>query len=171
MSFYDDDDDFDSGGNNNPLRKVVKDLEKKLAAEQKARQEAEDKLSTVSKTVKQRTVADVLKDSGANPGLARYVLADVEDPTPESVSQWLTENGELFGYKPPAPEGSDAVAQALGLPADTVLPPDIVAAYEKFAASQQGGSPSAGGDALAAKLNDPNLSHADLLNLIASASN
>jgi len=169
MSF-DDDDDFDaSGGSQNPLRKVVRDLEKKLAAEQKAREEAEGKLSAVSKTVRQRTVSDVLKDKGANPALARFALQDLdEDPTPEAVDKWLTENGELFGYKPPAPDPADP-AQTLGLPAGTTLPPDLVSAYEKFMSTQQGGQSATGGDQLAAKLADPNLSQADLLNLIQTA--
>lgn len=169
MSFYDDDDDDASGGSQNPLRKVVRDLEKKLAAEEKARKEAEDRLTSVSKTVRQRTVSDVLKDKGANPSLARFALQDLdEDPTAESIEKWLTDNGELFGYKAPAPDLTDP-AQTLGLPAGTTLPPDLVSAYEKFVNSQQGGQSATGGDQLAAKLADPNITQAELLNLIQTA--
>lgn len=167
MSFYDDDDDDASGDSRNPLRKTVRDLEKKLAAEKKAREEAEERLTSVNKTVRQRTVSDVLKDKGANPSLARFALQDLdEDPTADAVEKWLTDNGELFGYKAPAPDPADP-AQTLGLPAGTTLPPDLVSAYEKFMSTQQGGQSATGGDQLAAKMADPNLTKDELLNLIA----
>lgn len=163
MSFYDDEDEG-SSEDRNPLRKVVKDLEKRLAAEEKARKEAEEKLTATSKQVRQRTVQDVLKDKGVNPALARFVLQDLDDPTPESVDQWVKDNGELFGIKAEeaptdAPEGQSA----------TALPPDLIDAYAKFQASQQGGVSATGGDQLAAKLADPNLTQAELLNLLQSA--
>lgn len=168
MSFYDDDDDDASGSDRNPLRKVVKDLEKKLAAEEKARKEAEAQLQTIGKTVKQRTVSDVLKDKGVNPALARFVLQDLDDPTPESVDQWVKDNGELFGVKAAEPEGEDP-AQALGLQPGTTLPPDLVEQIQKFQASQSGGQSSTASVSLEAKLADPNLSHEELLNLISTA--
>lgn len=127
---------------NSPL---VKHLRDKLKANAKAAKEAEERASKAEKAVRQRTVADVLKEKGANPGLARYVLADVDDPTPESVSSWLSENGEIFGFKPPAPDPKDA-ASVLGLPAGTELPPDLLVAYEKFLNGQQGGQRPVGGE-------------------------
>ena len=170
MSFYEDDDEYDENGRTNPLRKTVNQLEKQLKEMQKQIEERDAELSKERKTNRQRSVADVLKDKGADPRLARYVLQDVEDPTPEAVASWLQTEGELFGYKPTA---SDDPATALGLPAGTALPPDLVAAYEKFAAGQTGGTPSAatGEAALSAKLTDPNLTQAELLNLIAGAGN
>lgn len=168
MSFYDDDDDDTSGSDRNPLRKVVKDLEKKLAAEEKARKEAEAQLTSLGKTVKQRTVSDVLKDKGVNPALARFVLQDLDDPTPESVDQWVKDNGELFGVKPADPEGDEA-AKALGIDPGTTLPPDLVDAMKKFQASQAGGQSSTASASLEARVADPNLSHEELLNLIGTA--
>lgn len=166
-SYEDDDDDFDSR-DRNPLRDVVKDLEKKLEKEAKARQEAEERAAKVDKALRSKTVAEVLKEKGANPALARYALQDLEDPTPESVNSWLAENGELFGYKP---QVTVDPAQVLGLPAGTTLPPDLVDAYQRFMSSQQGGVPSAQSpeQALAAKLADPSLTQAELLALIATA--
>lgn len=169
-SFEDDDDDLygDPRDQRNPLRDVVKDLEKKLEKEAKARQEAEERASKVEKSLRSKTVAEVLKEKGANPALARYALQDLEDPSPESVNTWLIENGELFGYKP---QPATNAAQLMGLPADTALPPDLVAAYEKFMTSQQGGLPSSQTpeQVLAAKLADPALTRAELEALIASA--
>lgn len=171
MSFYDEDgEDGDQNGRRNPLRDTVNNLEKQLKKLQDDLKERDDALTQERKTNRQRTVADTLKDKGADPRLARYVLQDVEDPTPEAVNSWLATEGELFGYKPQA---ATDPAQALGLPTGTALPPDLVAAYEKFAAGQQGGqAATVSGEAnIAAKLADPNLTQTELLNLIAGAGN
>jgi hypothetical protein len=166
---YDDDDDELFGGGNDPqadtplvrqLRKQIKKLEADKAA-------AEERASKTEKVVRQRTVADVLKEKGVNPALSRFVLQDLDDPTPEAVSSWLSENGELFGIKPNV---STDPAQALGLPTGTELPSDLIQAYQKFVSGQaSGGSNPDPSNALAAKLADPNLSQEELLGLIASA--
>lgn len=168
MSFYDEDGDEQNG--RNPLRETVNQLEKRLKELEKDVQTKDAELATERKQNRQRTVADTLKDKGADPRLARYVLQDVEDPTPEAVVTWLTTEGELFGYKP---EPATDPAAALGLPAGTALPPDLVAAYEKFAAGQTGGQQATvtGTAALEAKLNDPDLTQAQLLSLIGNAGN
>lgn len=166
MSYYDDDDDLNNGGGQqNPLRKVVKDLEKKLEAADKRAQEAEEKLNKASRGLAQRTVADVLKDKGADPRLSKYVIRDLdgEEVTTEAVDKWLATDGELFGYKP---QSAGSPAEALGLPADTVLPPDLVAAYEAFTKSQGSGTPAPNTDPVMAKLNDPNLTREQLEALI-----
>lgn len=65
---------------------------------------------------RQRTVADALTAAGANPGIARFVAADLGDKeiTTDSVKEWLTANGALFGAaaQPPAqPAEPSAPAQ------------------------------------------------------------
>lgn len=165
MSQYDGDDDYDD--NNQDPSKLVKDLRKQLKALTTRAEAAEAEAAKNVKVVRARTVADVLKDKGVNPALSRFVLQDLEDPTPEAVSTWLTENGELFGVKPPAVDP----AQTLGLPAGTELPPDLKAAYEKFIGGQSVTTHSDPTDAVAAKLADPNLSRDDLLGLLTSSGN
>lgn len=163
-----DDDDDDLGGyNNDPAQDtpLVKQLRKQLKDAQKLANEAADRATKAEKSVRQRTVADVLKEKGANPGLARYVLQDLEDPTPESVSSWLAEQGELFGYKPQTP--SDP-AQAMGLPAGTELPPDLVAAYQRFTNGQTTGVHTDPVDATLAAVQNAQ-SADELLALIAAA--
>lgn len=164
--YHDDEDEFyGDPSQNTPL---VKDLRKQLKEALKAKESAEERASKAEKSVRTRTVSDVLKDKQANPGLARYVLQDLDDPTPEAVSAWLADNGELFGYKPPAPDPSDPAA-VLGLPAGTDLPPDLVAAYQQYQASQQSGGPKPDvSDPVTAKLNDPTLTKEQLLALIAT---
>lgn len=165
---YDDDDDELFGGNDpqndTPL---VKQLRKQIKALEKQNNDLSAAVQKSEKVVRQRTVADVLKEKGVNPALSRFVLQDLDDPTPESVSSWLAENGELFGIKPSV---SEDPAQALGLPSGTELPPDLVQAYQKFVSGQASGAKNPNPtDALSAKLNDPNLTQAELLSLIASA--
>lgn len=168
MSQYDDDDFDDFGNDPNANTPLVKNLRKQLNNATKAAKDLEERAVKAEKQVRARTVADVLKEKGANPGLARYVLADVEDPTAESVNSWLTTNGDLFGYKPPAPAAGD-IASMLGLPAGSELPPDLKQAYEKFTNAGQGTQRPNAQSSEAAALADPNLTHDQLLALIASS--
>lgn len=133
----DDEDEFDFSNDPAANTPLVKQLRKQLKEAQKAATDWEQKASKADAANRQRVVADVLKDKGASPALARYALADLKEtgvePTPEAVASWLTENGELFGYKP-QPQADPA--QAFGLPAGTELPPDLVAAYQQFVNGQ-----------------------------------
>ena len=60
-----------------------------------------------------RTIADTLREKGANPKLAKYAARDLDgDVTDESVAKWLEDEGELFGYQPAGQEDDpDAVQQ------------------------------------------------------------
>lgn len=87
-------------------------LRKALKAQQKATKDREAELATVREElsalkgqVSSQTIAGLLEAKGAKPGLAKF-MADVE-ATDEAVTKWLTENGEIFGYKPKA-EGDGA---------------------------------------------------------------
>lgn len=134
-----DDDDDELDFSNDPAQNtpLVKQLRKQLKDLKAENTSLSDRASKAESSVRQRTVADVLKDKGASPALARYALADLKEtgvePTPEAVNTWLVENGELFGYKP-APATS--IAEAMGLPAGTELPSDLVQNYQKLLQSQ-----------------------------------
>jgi hypothetical protein len=84
---------------------VVAQLRKALKAQQKANKEKDEaleaantELATLRGTVTQTTLEKLLEAKGAKPGLAKF-MKDVE-ATDESVTTWLTENGDFFGYKP-----------------------------------------------------------------------
>lgn len=82
----------------------------------KALREARDKAASEAKELKkqlddalakltERNLKDVLQGKSLNPGLARFMKADGIDGSDESaVDKWLTDNGELIGFKPNAPE-------------------------------------------------------------------
>jgi hypothetical protein len=101
MSQYDEFDDETSeneNGQNDPagLRKLIKDLQKKLDAASKERDEA-------VKAVSDFRVRDVLNERGLSDKRAlRLLKADgVDAADAGAVDAWLQENGDLFGYKPP----------------------------------------------------------------------
>lgn len=137
----DDDDEFDFSNDPAANTPLVKQLRKQLKDAQKAATDWQDKATKAESSNRQRVVADVLKDKGASPALARYALSDLKEqgvePTAEAVNGWLTENGELFGYKP-APVTD--MASALGLPSGTELPADLIQQYQKFLNGQTNAS-------------------------------
>jgi hypothetical protein len=84
---------------------VVAQLRKALKAQQKANREKEEaleaantELATLRGTVTQTTLEKLLEAKGAKPGLAKFMNG--VEATDESVTTWLTENGDFFGYKP-----------------------------------------------------------------------
>lgn len=82
--------------------KLNKQLQDALALVEKFQQES-----------RKNTIADALREKGANPKLAKYISRDLEgDVTVDAVDKWLDEEGELFGYKPAdADEDEDAQEQ------------------------------------------------------------
>lgn len=74
-------------------QKLVKDRDAELAT-------VKEELTTLKGQVSSTTIAGLLEAKGAKPGLAKF-MSDVE-ATDEAVTKWLTENGEIFGYKPKA---------------------------------------------------------------------
>jgi hypothetical protein len=114
-NFEYDDDDY---GNGNDL---VSQLRKALRAKEKEAKDAQAKVEELAKTnaelsgkVRGVSLSEILKTKGAKPALAKF-MTDVE-ATDESVTAWLAENGELFGYTPKAEgaasDGGDTSGQA-----------------------------------------------------------
>lgn len=81
---------------------LVKDLRKQLAEAHKRAKLAEEELSQAKSQNRERSVADVLTAKGVNPKVAKFIPADVDGE--EAISQWLEENGELFGGAPQVDE-------------------------------------------------------------------
>jgi hypothetical protein len=95
MSNYDyEDDDFDtndSGDLVKQLRKATKQKDKELA-ELKAQYE------NLSKANRERAIKDALASRGVNGKIASFIPQDI-DPTEESVSKWLEDYADVFGYQ------------------------------------------------------------------------
>lgn len=92
----DEDLDTDSLGDGGDL---VKKLRKANRASEKRIKELTEQLEGFSKQQRESTVKSVLEQKGVNPKAARLILKDLDDINEESVSNWLEENGDLFGIK------------------------------------------------------------------------
>jgi len=97
MSNYDyEDDDFDPSANDGndlvkQLRKATKQKDKELA-ELKAQYES------LAKSNRERAIKDALASRGVNTKIASFIPQDI-DPTEESVSKWLEDYSDVFGYQ------------------------------------------------------------------------
>jgi len=92
---YEDDDDtestFDSNDLVKQLRKANKQKEKELA-------ELKSQFEGLSKAQRERAIKDTLEARGVNSKIAKFIPSDI-DPTEESLSKWLDDNGDVFGFQ------------------------------------------------------------------------
>ena len=96
MSNYDyEDDDFNFEDTSNDL---VKQLRKQLKAKEKELSEKESALTNLSKAQRERAIKDTLASRGVNSKIATFIPQDI-DPTEESVSKWLEDYADVFGYE------------------------------------------------------------------------
>ena len=79
---------------------LLKKLRKAKRADEKRIKELTEQLETFTKTQRERTVKEVLEKKGVNQKAARLILKDLDGEFSEdAVSNWLNENGELFGLE------------------------------------------------------------------------
>jgi hypothetical protein len=125
MSNYDyEDDDFDSDSGDlvKQLRKANKQKEKELA-------ELKAQFESISKANRERAIKDALASRGVNGKIAAFIPQDI-DPTEESVSKWLEDYADVFGFQ-------QAEAQA-----KPNVDPKQAAAYQRMTnAVEQGATP------------------------------
>ena len=140
IDYEDDDDDFttpvvdQSNDLVKQLRKAQKQKDKELA-ELKAQYEALNKQS------RERAIKDVLEARGVNGKVAKFIPSDI-DPTEESLSKWLADNGDVFGIQQATEQQPPAVN------------PAEQAAYKKMnSAVEQGLTPDSSEDLLKKILN------------------
>jgi hypothetical protein len=79
---------------------LLKKLRKAKRADEKRIKELTEQLEGFSKAQRESTVKSVLEKKGVNQKAARLILKDLDgDFSEESVSNWLNDNGELFGLE------------------------------------------------------------------------
>ena len=93
---YEDDDDLDTNVSNND--DLVKQLRKQLKAKDKEMAEFKSQFENLSKAQRERAVKDVLEARGVNGKVAKFIPQDL-DPTEESLSKWLEDNADVFGFQ------------------------------------------------------------------------
>lgn len=100
-NYWDDEDEDDTTITGNESENdLQKKLRKKIKADEKRMKELEEKLDTYVKKERESSVKELLEKQGVNPKAARLILKDLDEVTPESVTNWLEDNGDLFGYNP-----------------------------------------------------------------------
>ena len=95
---YEEEDDFDfesepQSGN------AVKELRKANRAKEKALKELQAELEELRQDRRNRTIQEVLGARGVSEKIARFIPKDI-DSDEESVSRWLDENADVFGFEP-----------------------------------------------------------------------
>ena len=94
FEYEDDEDDITTSDNGNDL---VKQLRKATKQKDKELAELRAQFENVSKAQRERSIKDVLESRGVNSKIAKFIPSDV-DSTEESLSKWLDENGDVFGF-------------------------------------------------------------------------
>jgi len=96
MSNYDyEDDDFDTDSSGNDL---VKQLRKATKQKDKELAELKAQFDSLNKAQRERAIKDALASRGVNGKIAAFIPQDI-DPTEESVSKWLEDYADVFGYE------------------------------------------------------------------------
>ena len=90
---YEDDEEFTTDSND-----LVKQLRKQLKAKEKEMAEFKTQFESLSKAQRERAVKDVLEARGVNGKVAKFIPQDL-DPTEESLSKWLEDNADVFGFQ------------------------------------------------------------------------
>ena len=134
--YEDDDDDFTQESGNNDL---VKQLRKAAKQKDKELAELRAQFEGVSKAQRERNIKDVLESRGVNSKIAKFIPSDL-DPTEESLSKWLDDNGDVFGF---ATESNQSVVD-----------PAQAAAYKRMnSVTEQGLTPDASDDIMRRLMN------------------
>ena len=92
--YEDDDDDYTNDSSND----LVKQLRKASKQKDKELQELRSQFDNLSKGQRERAIKDVLATRGVNSKIASFIPQDI-DPTEESLSKWLDDYADVFGYE------------------------------------------------------------------------
>ena len=129
---YEDDDETESTYDSNDL---VKQLRKANKQKEKELAELKSQFEGLSKAQRERAIKDALETRGVNSKIAKFIPSDI-DPTEESLSKWLDDNGDVFGF------------QTTESNQNTVDPAQAAAYKRMNNATEQGQTPDASDDIL-----------------------
>jgi len=133
QDWYEDDDlDFEDYSDE-PQRgsdDVLKKVRRAERAKDKQLKEALAELESLRKFQRESTISQVLNEKGVNPKVAKFIPEDIE-LSADSISEWLNDNGDLFGFAAPAKESPIShedmgALQQMGMVASGALTPDDV---------------------------------------------
>ena len=135
--YEDEDDDITTDSSND----LVKQLRKAAKQKDKELQELRAQFENLSKGQRERAIKDLLASRGVNSKIASFIPQDI-DPTEESLSKWLDENGDVFGIESGQTQATPNVN------------PNDAAAYKRMTNSADSGvSPEHNGDIMQKLMN------------------
>ena len=102
-----DDDEFDFEEETQPRSSddVLKKVRRAERAKDKQVKELQAELEALRKFQREATISQVLAEKGVNPKVAKFIPADIEMSS-DSISNWLADNGELFGVAAPTQQNA-----------------------------------------------------------------
>ena len=140
MSNYEYEDDEDDVTTTDTSNDLVKQLRKANKQKEKELADLKAQFEGISKAQRERSIKDVLESRGVNSKIAKFIPSDV-DSTEESLSKWLDDNGDVFGFQ--ATESNQPVVD-----------PAQAAAYKKMnSVTEQGLTPDATDDIMRKLMN------------------
>jgi len=109
---------------------VLKKVRRAERSKDKQLKEALAELDTLRKFQRESTISQVLNEKGVNPKVAKFIPGDIELSS-DSISQWLNDNGDLFGFATQAKESPVSLEdlgalRQMDLVASGALTPDDV---------------------------------------------
>lgn len=78
---------------------LLKKLRKAKRADEKRIKDLTDQLDGFNKMQREAIVESILESKGVNIKAARLILNELSDVSSESVTDWLEDNGDLFGLQ------------------------------------------------------------------------
>lgn len=76
---------------------VLTKVRRSERAKDKELKALKSELESLRKFQRETTVTQVLSEKGIDPRISKFIPADIETSV-DSISSWLNENGELFGF-------------------------------------------------------------------------
>jgi hypothetical protein len=141
MSNYEYEDEDDDITTNDSSNDLVKQLRKASKQKDKELQELRSQFENLSKGQRERAIKDVLATRGVNSKIASFIPQDI-DPTEESLSKWLDDYADVFGYESSQTQATPNVD------------PAQAAAYKRMTNSaDSGSSPEHNGDIMQKLMN------------------
>ena len=102
-NYWDEDEDDDDTTQDVPMdgSDLLKKLRKAKRSDEKRIKELTDQLDEYNQIQREAIVESILETKGINLKAARLILNDLQEVSTDSVNNWLTDNGELFGMAQP----------------------------------------------------------------------
>lgn len=132
-----DDDEFDLEEEETPSRSnddVLRKVRRAERAKDKQLKELQAELESLRRFQREATISQVLAEKGVNPKVAKFIPADI-DLSSDGISNWLNDNGDLFGVAAPVQQSAvdmndiNALRQIDAVTSGAISPDDVNDAF------------------------------------------